>query len=431
MRKKQYQTLLAVLAVALAVTAGIAARAMHRENEVKARLNEVYQGAVLSALRQMEDIEISLSKALLSGEQGAADRYLSQVSAGAAQVQRSLSLLPLSHPAGQAAVKFANQVADYASTLTGRAFSSQHASQLESMIAACREYTSALYEARDTLPIQAARSVNAFYAADEAGDNGSYDSGVSYPTLIYDGPFSDARDSGDAKALGSITVTKEEAMRIAREAVGAERVKSVSPGADMGGSIPCWGVTLQLQDVTLQAAVTRQGGKLLWLAPDTADFAQEKSVEECRENALAFLRRNGYENMRATYFQVYEGVAVISFAATQGDILLYPDLIKVQLRMDTAQVVGVEARNYLINHGPRGLLTPGLTVEEAAGGVSSFLAVDQAQLCLIPTDGGEKLCYEFQGTYGGHTYLCYINAHTGAQEQLLKVIEGETGIEAV
>ncbi|NLD83831.1 MAG: hypothetical protein GX637_06650 [Clostridiales bacterium] len=428
---KRMRVLALVLAAALAAASGLAVLARRRAERLEGRLREVYQGAVLSALRQMEDIGLSLDKALLSGESGAADRYLLRVSDGAGQVQRSLSLLPLSHPAGKNAVKFANQVADYAASLTGGEISDPDARQLESLITACRAYTLALYQARDTLPGSAAAETSFYDAGDAAGDNGSYDSDVSYPTLIYDGPFSDARDTGAPKALGSRTVTKEEAMALARQAVGEDRVVSVAAGADMGGPIPCWGVTLTLRDGTLQAAVTQTGGKLLWLTSDTADFSPERSLEECRESALKFLQRNGYETMQPTYFQVYEGVAVISFAATQGDTLLYPDLIKVQLRMDTAQVVGLEARNYLMNHGPRGLLSPKISLEEAEGRVSARLQVEQGRLCLIPTDSGEKLCYEFRGTWEGQLYLCYINAENGRQEQLLKVIEGETGIEAV
>ena len=116
-------------------------------------------------------------------------------------------------------------------------------------------------------------------------------------------------------------------MQIARDYVGDDRVVSVSPGADMGGALPCWGVTVRLSDISLQLAVTRQGGKVLWMAPDTADFAQEKTIGQCRESAAQFLELRGYAPMEPTYFQVYQGVAVISFAAAQGDTLLYPDLI--------------------------------------------------------------------------------------------------------
>ena len=426
--KKKFPLIPVVLAVGLALTAGIAARGAIRADKLKARLREVYDGAVLSALRQLEDMELNIEKALLS-ETGAENQYLNLVSAGAAQVQRSLSLLPLSHTATRNAVKLANQAADYAGVLLREeALTDADADNLSRLVSACADCASALYGARNDLSAQAVAGLDPFYPE---GDAPSYDSAVAYPTLIYDGPFSDARETGAALALGPKSVTREEAMQIARDYVGDDRVVSVSPGADMGGGIPCYGVTVQLSDISLQLAVTRQGGKVLWMAPDTADFAQEKTVEQCRESALRFLELRGYAPMESTYFQVYQGVAVISFAAKQGDTLLYPDLVKVQLRLDTAQVVGVEARNYLQNHGPRGLMTPELTQDQARQALNPRFSADTGRLCLIPTDSGEKLCYEFRGVCGGETYLCYINAQTGRQEELLKVVEGETGLQAM
>ena len=426
----RYSALAALLAIALFFAAGAAVRSSWEARRVQARLQEVYDGAVLSALRQMEDMQLALNKALLSPEQGAESQYLSQVGAGAAQVQRSLSLLPLSHTVTQRAVKFANQLEDYTGVLLlSGAIGEEDANRLSALIAACGEYTAALYGARDEIVRQAAHGETFYPAAD--ADGPAYDSAVSYPTLIYDGPFSDARSDSAPKGLGQKSVTREEALILARDFVGVDRVISAAPGADMGGAIPCWGVTLRLSDVTLQAAVTRQGGKILWLTPDTADFSVEKSLEDCRESAGQFLASRGLDAMEPTYFQVYQGVAVISFAATQGDTLLYPDLIKVQLRLDTAQVVGLEARSYWQNHAARGALTPVLTREEAAQAVSDRLQVEHARLCLIPTDRGEKLCYEFRGVFEGNTYLLYINALDGGQEQLLKVVESETGLEAV
>ena len=426
--KRKFPLIPAVLAIGLALVAGIAARTMIRADRMEARLREVYDGAVLSALRQMEDMELNIGKALLSSG-GAADAYLNRVSAGAAEVQRSLSLLPLAHTATKSAVKFANQVADYAGTLLGQdALTQADADTLTALVAACAESASALYAARDALSAAAVAGTEAFYPA---GDAPSYDSAVAYPTLIYDGPFSDARETGQARGLGLEQVTREEALGIARAFVGEERVVAVSPGADMGGSIPCYGVTADLGDMTLQLAVTRQGGQVLWMAPDPADFVQEKTVAQCRDSAARFLASRGYGDMEPTYFQVYQGVAVISFAAAQGDTLLYPDLVKVQLRLDTAQVVGIEARNYLQNHGSRGSLTPDLTPDQAKSALSPRFSAEDSRLCLIPTDGGEKLCYEFRGEFDGETYLCYINARTGRQEELLRVVEGETGLQAM
>ena len=431
MAKSRFSLGVFALLLALAAVSGLAFRFKSERDGYAARLREVYDGAVLSALRQMEHMELALGKALLSQEDGAENQYLNQVSAGAAQVQRSLSLLPLSHTATQRAMKFANQAADYSGTLllTGK-ITQEDAAKLESLLSACQEYASALTQSRESLTREAQIGKAAFYPEGSEPETAAYDSAVSYPTLIYDGPFSDARQTGQALALGTKVVSQEEAIAIARDFVG-DRVKRASAGVSMGGSIPCWGVTLELGDVTLQAAVTQQGGKILWMAPDAADFPVEKSVEECRENALLFLEAKGFSGMKPTYFQVYQGVTVISFAASQGDTLLYPDLIKVQLRMDTAQVVGIEARNYWQNHAARGLLVPTLTEEEARQLVGQRLNVQSSRLCLIPTDGGERLCYEFKGEFGGHTYLSYINALDGKQEELLKVVESDTGLETV
>lgn len=429
--KRKFPTALVALAMALAAVSGTAARAMLQSEGYKARLREVYDGAVLSALTEMEEVELSLRKALLSADAGAGSRYLGRAGAGAAQVQRSLSLLPLSHTATQGAVKFANQVADYAGVLlNGEALTKEDVQRLSMLTASCQSCAAALWQARDALSAQAAAGTDTFYAAADP-EAPAYDSGVSYPTLIYDGPFSDAADPGPAKGLGQRAVSREEAEGIARDFVGADRVLSVTAGADMGGAIPCWGVTVTLRDVTIQAAVTKTGGKMLWMAPDTADFPAEKSLEECRDSALAFLEERGFPGMRATYFQAYQGLMVISFAATQGDTLLYPDQVKVQLRMDTARAVGIEARNYWQNHTARGLLTPALSEAEAREKVSALLAPEEGKLCLIPTDGGEKLCWEFRGDYRGDTYLSYINAQDGRQEELLQVVETETGIETV
>lgn len=431
MTKSKFSLIIFALLLALAAISGLAFRFKSERDECEARLREIYDGAVFSALRQMEDMHLSLSKALLSQENGAENQYLSQVSAGAGQVQRSLSLLPLSHTATQRAIKFANQAADYSlALLRAGKVTPEDASRLASLLSACQEYASALSQNRESLAREAQAGTAAFYPEGSEPEPAAYDSAVSYPTLIYDGPFSDARKTGQALGLGTNVVTQEEAVTIARDFVG-DRVKRAGPGPGMGGGIPCWGVTLDLGDLTLQAAVTQQGGKILWMAPDTADFPTEKSVEECRENALLFLTARGFSDMRPTYFQAYQGVAVISFAAAQGDTLLYPDLVKVQLRMDTAQVVGLEARNYWQNHAARGLLIPTLTEEEARQSVGSRLNVQSGRLCLIPTDGGEKLCYEFKGEYGGNVFLSYINALDGRQEELLKVVESDTGLEAV
>lgn len=413
--------------VLLCAFAALAAVRGYNADSWKGRLQEVYQGTLLSALRQMEDMHYALEKALLSQDEDAGEQYLNQVSDGAGQVQRSLSLLPLSHPSTMQAMKMTNQLGDYARTLMGQnALTDGDAAQLSSLISACRDYTQILLS--NQAHLTAADTAPLFYPD---GQTEAFDSAVSYPTLIYDGPFSDARQQKEPDLSAESEITWEEAARIARSFVGEERVLSFSPGADTLGPTPCHGVTLQLEDITLEAAVTRRGGKVLWLTPDNGAFSCLVTLEESKRAAQQFLQRNGYGDMESTYFQVYEGMAVLSFAPRQGNVLLYPDLVKVQLRMDTAQVVGLEAKNYLTNHSPRAPLSPSITETQALESVSPRLFVTGSRLCLIPKNDEEVLCYEFSCTFQDAQFLIYINALTGAQEELLQVVESSAGLETV
>ena len=399
-----------------------------------ARLRETYDGALLVSLARIEDMQVKLQKALVAGSREDGVRYLTAVLSGAESVRQNLSLLPLSHEATQKAVKFANQLGDYAETLVADAqtgFTETDYAALDGMIAACGQLREAIDAARGDIAAFAVSGGSAYWlSGGEAAESGGGlgDGDVSYPTLIYDGPFSDGLAAGEPKALGEQFVTREEAETLARGYVGAARVTGLSAGADAGGAIPAYGVTVQAGDVTLELAISKTGGKLLWMSPDTAGFEARAGIEECRAAAEKYLNRIGFGDVRACSFQVYDGVAVINFAAVQGGVTLYPDLVKTQLRMDTAEVVGVEATRYLTNHAPRAGLVAASSEADARAALSDKLTVDAARLCVIPLGASEAFCYEFTCRYKSDTFLVYIDAATGAQRELLKIVENGGGI---
>ena len=50
-----------------------------------------------------------------------------------------------------------------------------------------------------------------------------------------------------------------------------------------------------------------------------------------------------------------------------------------------------------------------------------------AHLALVPKDGQEILCWEFEGSYYRDQFIIYINAETGAEENIFKVIDTGDG----
>ncbi len=440
MQKKHHMLLYTFLSLALVAAIGTAVYQGQRAARISRTLEDVYYSAVLESISQLQSMEIKMNKLLVSGTPQTGVDLLSDLSRQAWEVQNNLTVLPLSHEAMEPTVKFAGQVGDYTDTLVlkvanGTPLSDTDLNQLSQLLTNCVLLAGQLQAAQQQMISQSMRysaEMPMFYQDMQAKARpmeqvGDKDNGIDYPTLIYDGAFSDARHMGAPQGLPQGDITKEQALEIARQFVGAERVTGVSETAAIMGAIPAFGVMVSIPDDTLTVEVTRQGGKVLWMMPEHADFAQTLTVDQCKEKAKAFLTSRGFGEMAESYYQVYNGLAVINYAAVQDGVLLYPDLVKVQVRMDTGDIVGIEANNYWMNHRQRTLEKPKITEEEARDMVSSRLEILQTRLCLIPFRGTEKLCYEFTSAWDNSQYLVYIDALTGEEREILKVIESGTG----
>lgn len=234
-------------------------------------------------------------------------------------------------------------------------------------------------------------------------------------------------ETADYKALPSDEISSGKALLLAKEFVGEERTVSVTPAPDTGGSHPAYGVTVQTADLQLNLEVTRRGGKVLMMSPETASFPSLRSVEECQRAAALFLSSRGFVTMSPTWRQLYSGMCVITFVHEQEGVLVWPDRVVVQVRMDTAEVVGLEARNYWKNHTPRRIGQPGITAEEARDCLSPQAEVVGQRLAILPVGSQERLCWQFAMHHDGEYYISFIDAQTGQQLLLEKVMQLEYG----
>lgn len=432
-----YSFLGLALVIAILLTLDYGLRAGRSEQA----LEDTYAQRVLETQEHLQAISLKLGKAPVASDAGTQVELLTGISRQADSVVGGLAALPLSHVAMSDTMKFCNQLSEYTMGLaleiaSGMALSASDIEELKTLENQCTLLLGQFVTARDTMLRESLRlsaGPSVFYSEMQLSARpleqvADADNGMDYPSMIYDGAFSDARHAGTPKALGDTFIGQEDALEIARAFVGADRVMSAAPAPDSGGQIPCYGVSLTLNDgVVLNADVTRQGGKLLWIMPEHASFSATMTLEECTEAALRFLSSQGYGEMEANYYQVYDGLAVINFVAVQDGVLLYPDLVKVQIRMDTGELVGLEANNYLMNHTHRSELAPALSEEEALAAVSAKLSADSARLCVIPHRETERLCYEVSGSYAGNEYSVYIDAVTGQEVEILMLVDSTDG----
>ena len=90
----------------------------------------------------------------------------------------------------------------------------------------------------------------------------------------------------------------------------------------------------------------------------------------------------GYGSMEMSYYSFYDGILTVNYAAVQNGVILYPDLIKLQLSAKDGAVIGLEAAHYLMNHAERTIELPVITEEEALSHLGALLTAQSVRLTL-------------------------------------------------
>ncbi len=113
----------------------------------------------------------------------------------------------------------------------------------------------------------------------------------------------------------------------------------------------------------------------------------------------------------------------------QDGVICYSDLIKVKVALDNGEILGIETKGYLMNHRRRELQAPAITADDAAASINQRLSISSVKRAVIPKDSLREVeCYEFTGSFNGHNFIIYINTQDGREENILLLIETDTGI---
>ena len=255
-----------------------------------------------------------------------------------------------------------------------------------------------------------------------------------YEGLIYDGAYSSHIESSKPKALTGKTVTVAEASKKVRECVknATDReIEEVVYNGESKGRLDLYNFEVKLKDTdyTIDVDITKQDGMLALLMSDRPVEEKKLEIETAKEIGDKYLQSLGLSDFDPTYYQTTQNMTTINYAAVQDGVLLYPDLIKVKIAMDTGEVCSVECTGYIFNHTKRNNLIPTITQEQAKANLSKDMKLEKTRLAIIPTNSNnEVLTYEFKGTIEDNTFLIYINAKTGKEENILILLKTEGGL---
>lgn len=420
-------------------------------DEYETAMNNNYQRLFYDTKKHVENVQVSLSKALVSDSKEQNILLLSQIMNEAYFAQDKLSQMPVTHAEIAKTEKFLSQVADYSYSLIqthldGKELTSKQREALLNLQGNSSNFNKELSALHDKLidgnlreSTATARQKNKVREANNEMVQTklvNLDKQIAKsPELIYDGPFSEQRLNKKPVGLGNKKVTKEEAKKIAEQFLGDKKVDkttSFEEGKDISKiSIPSHSFSVlpknTSKDMAIYVGVSKQGGEVVWMANPRGTSKNNLSMKQAEEAGLKFLEEKGFTNMEANYSLRYDGVAVFNYAYKDGDVTIYPDLIKVKVALDNGEVVGFDSATYLMNHQNRNISKPKISKEKAREAVKIDFDIDSTRLAIIPKGSKETLCYEFKGKYKGSNFIIYINAINGKEEEILQIIKSENG----
>lgn len=432
-----------ICAAFVALSAAAISGYVRAENLERININS-QQRALTELTTCMSNIQQGLSKEFYTATAPMAEKLSSEIWREAAQAKSCLSVLPVSDILLENTFKFLSQVGAFCSSLSEKAASGEKISEeeyksLEELIKYSKELTSRL----ENMCAYLENGALTFESTDEAVaamgremDSMNFETAISdaeqalvdYPTLIYDGPFSDHILQKEPEMLKGKEEVSEAAAAEAAANYSGIPVEKLKRGEDENGSLASY--TFSSEEDGVVISITKKGGYLSYILGSSYAGVSKLSAEEAIERGLKYLESHGISNMKESYYSINDGICTVNFAYVQDGVICYPDLIKVSVAMDTGKIISFDARGYLVNHFARSDVNPLLTAENAKKSLSPYLTVKDTKTAVIPTDSGsEVLCYEFwcEGT-GNEELLVYINAVTGEEENIFFLLYSDNGI---
>ena len=426
-----------VLSGALIFCAVSWANSVNALGEYRDQLNYVYRQNFYELTDNINEIETNLGKVSVSTNNTDLSRYMSNIANASSSAQSNITELPIDHNTIDNTITFINQLNGYVYTLqtklsSGANLTLDDLDQLENLHSSSEDIKyelnklSVLISSGDFEIIDNIQDPNQASNKFSESWSGLNNQTIEYPTLIYDGPFSESTTNKTIRGLSENIVSETQVGANLRQIFTDYNIQFT--GEVVGAKFDVYNYELTKDDTIYYAQVSKRDGVLLQLNSNIQSDERTISLSDAEVLAVEFATSLGFENMQAVWSTSSNNFAYVNLTPVQDNVILYPDLIKVKISQSNGKIVGWEAKSWAYNHTERTNLNPSIDLAKATMAVSTNMDIRSSRLCVIPGNYvGEILAYEFMCAYSGATYYIYIDATTGQQCNVLKVIETDDG----
>lgn len=402
-------------------------------NLYKTQLENNYQKSYYQMVKNVNDLEVDMSKLVATTSLDTQRELLGGIYTTCAIGVENLNQLPISGNKLSEINKLLNKTGGFVYSLllsnyNGNVVSDEDFMQINSLHTKIKEmqYDLNVYSKQMTSGYRVLEDVDF-----TDGDNSGYSAGLinnessnsKVPTLIYDGPFSDSVLNKEIRGLSNNIVSLENVEeKLSKLFTGF----SVDYIGDTNGKFDTYNFEVK-GDVSLYVSVTKRDGFLLSITSFGSGKKLKINASEGISLAETFAKDVGLENMYTVWQQQSGNILYVNLAPIVNKVIYYSDLVKVKVDLSLGLVVGYEATNYATNHVGR-VFEASIGILDAQERISSLLTIKERNMCIVPDKYvGEINAYEFICSWKDYTYYIYIDANSGKEVNIQRVVSTTNG----
>lgn len=429
---------LTAVVVALGVWGGVN---MYNLAVIKRDVQASRERALTQLGTYMDDIDLNLQKCMYSSSSAMLSDVASKLWRSSSSAKESLSEITDGNTEISGVYKFLSQVGEYTLSLneklaSGEKLTKEETDNLKKLKSYSKKLSQTINylieeeengglnfeEIKSTLQSEGDEKL---YLATELND--ANQSLEDYPTLIYDGPFSDHINSKKSELVENLEeVTQDKAQEKAAKFLGVKKDEIYFLNkTDSNLS------TYTFYNAQATVSVTQKGGLVSYMLKSR--YAGESTIEteDAIKKATSFLNEKGYTKVKESYYSTVDGVCTVNYSYYEDGITYYTDLIKVSVALDNGDVLGFDATGYIMNHKTR--TVPGnvkYTLKSAQKLLKEDLEILSYKKAFIPTDyETENYAYEYHcRAEDSQEILVYIDPVTGEEKDILILLYTDGGV---
>lgn len=438
MTKRSYVRITSYIIFALVIL--IATTLVNTKNmtSYKNQLELSYQQSLAELSECLNEVNTDLTKSLYSNSSKELYNVSKDLYAQCATAKNAISRLPVSQMELSNTYKFLSQASDYAQYIADKIEKKETISDKEHKnIYSLLNYAQKFSQSAEEM-VSIVQAGGRITDNEVKGDNevqfvslsnnftNSAKTFEDFPTLLYDGPFSDQVLNKKSTMVKNADVkTKDECKKIAADALDVG-IQKVSYETDEQAKLPCY--TFNCGRYTI--SVTKQGGYIKSIIYSGVINKAEIDEKTAVSSAKKYLETIGFKDMSECYYSKAKNICTINFAYAKDNVYCYSDQIKVGVSLADGKILSLDSTTYLTNHIRRDKFSPKLTLDKAKAKLSKYLTVQSSKKCVIPKENGtEASCYEFhcKSSETGEDTLIYINSDTGEEEDIMLLLYTDNG----